>query len=106
MLEEIVNPMVNILSNKLTPTITIPYIINLANQLTHNKSQPSLSQLESKIYLSLEKQMITLMAYELISSGAGQSRLLTANKRFFQTHAQLGMLLMISFLSQIKNHSI
>lgn len=106
MLEEIVNPMVNILSNKLAPTIAIPYTIHLANQLAHNESQPSLSQLESKIYLSLEKQMITLMAYELISSGAGQSRLRTANKMFFQSHAQLGMLLMISFLSQIENHSI
>lgn len=98
--------MVNILSNKLTPTIAIPYTIHLANQLAHNESQPSLSQLESKIYLSLEKQMTTLMVYELISSGAGQSRLRTARKMFFQSHAQLGMLLMISFLSQIENYSI
>lgn len=106
MLEEIVNPMVNILSNKLTPTITIPYTIHLANQLTHNESQPSLSQLESKIYLSIEKQMTTLMAYELISSGAGQSRLETASRMFFQSHVQLAMLLMISFLTQIEKHSI
>ena len=106
MLEEIVNPMVNILSNKLTPTITIPYTIHLANQLAHNEPELSLSQLESKIYLSLEKQMTTLMAYELISSGAGRTRLATANKLFFQTHAQLGMLLMIRFLSQFETHSI
>lgn len=106
MLEEIVNPMVNILSNKLTPTITIPYTIHLANQLAHNESQPSLSQLESKIYLSLEKQMTTLMTYELISSGAGQLRLETASRLFLQTHAQLAMLLMISFLTQIEKHSI
>lgn len=106
MLEEIVNPMVNILSNKLTPTITIPYTVHLANQLAHNESQPSLSQLESKIYLSLEKQMINLMTYEMISSGAGQARLDTASNLFFQTHVQLGMLLMISFLTQLENHSI
>ena len=105
MLEELVNPMVNILSNKLTPTITIPYTVHLANQLTHNESQPSLGQLESKIYLSLERQMTTLMAYELLSSGAGQARLETASNLFFQTHAQLGMLLMINFLTQIEKHS-
>jgi len=103
MLEEIVNPMVNILSNKLTPTITIPYTISLANQLAHNETQPSLSQLESKIYLSLEKQMTTLLTYELISSGAGQTRLEFARKQFFQTHSHLAMLLMFSFLTRIEN---
>lgn len=102
MLEEIVNPMVNILSNMLTPSITIPYTINLANQLAHNESQPSLSQLESKIYLSLQRQGTNLMAYELISSGAGQERLEYASKMFFQTHAQFAMLLMFSFLTQIE----
>lgn len=100
MLGEIVNRMENILSNQLTPTIFIPTIINIANQTANRMPMHTMSQIENRITSTIEKQTLILMAYQLINpENNHNSKIVAMNKSFYQSSAQLAILVMIEFLT-------
>lgn len=99
MFVEIVNQMENILTNQLTPTIFIPTVTNIANQMANRMSMHTVSQIEDRIISSLEKQALILMTFRLIDPNMNlDSKIDKIDKSFFQSRAQLAILVMMEFL--------
>jgi hypothetical protein len=93
--------MESILSNQLTPTIFIPTIINIANKVANRSTNSctTMSQAEYRITSTIEKQTLILLAYQLINPEVNHnSKIAMMNKRFYQSTAQLAILVMMEFL--------
>lgn len=99
MLGEIVTRMESILSNQLTPTIFIPTITNIANQMAYRMPMHTVSQIENQITSTIEKQTLILLAYQLINPEVNHnSKIVSVKGSFYQSSAQLAILVMMEFL--------
>jgi len=103
MLEEISNRMLNILTNKLTPTIVIPTVIHEAQRMVHQMPTQTVNHTDEKLLLKSEKQLAILMVYEMISPRMNQARFESVTQGFYQSSTQLVVLLMIQFLMNFES---
>jgi acetyl-CoA carboxylase alpha subunit len=103
MLEEISNRMLNILTNKLTPMIVIPTVIHETQRMVHQMPTQMVNHTDEKLLLKSEKQLAILMAYEMISPRMNQDRFESVTQGFYQSSAQLVILLMIQFLMNFES---